>query len=195
MTISAVQRQSQAQILPQRGCRFIVGRLLKGFALGLAALIVLGVGYQAIATELDRRAYTPPGQLYKVNGHQMHLYCLGEGSPTVILDTGEAALAAWVLPSVAQTTRVCAFDRAGYGWSETRSEARDALHRAAELHGLLEAAEIEAPYVLVGHSLGGLFSRVYRSQYLDEVAGMVLVDATHPDTFERQGESISTMQV
>lgn len=178
----------------KRGCLAAIGRVFKWFGIILVALIVLGAVYQVAATETDRRVLMPHGQLYDVGGHPMHLYCLGEGSPTVILDAGAVGLSAWVQPAVAQTTRVCAFDRAGYGYSDARPEPRDALHRAAELHGLLVAAQIEQPYVLAGHSLGGLFSRVYQSQYPDEVAGMVLIDATHPDTFDRQGESIKAMQ-
>lgn len=182
------------EVQRRRGCLFIVGRVLKWVGIVLAAPMVLGAVYQVVATELDNRAYAPPGQLYEVDGYQMHLHCTGAGSPTVILDAGEVALWAWVQPKLAQSTRVCAFDRAGYGWSIPRPEARDALHRAAELHSLLDTAGIEAPYILVGHSLGGLFIRVYQSHYPDEVVGMVLVDATHPDTFDRQGESIQTMQ-
>ncbi|MBK9121629.1 MAG: alpha/beta hydrolase [Chloroflexi bacterium] len=195
-TVSSIQGRASTGQREQhrRGCLALVGRLAKWFGIVLLALMVLGAVYQVAATEADRRAFAPRGQLYDVGGYPMHLYCTGEGSPTVVLDAGAVGLSAWVQAEVAQTTRVCAFDRAGYGYSDARPEPRDALHRAAELHGLLAAAGIEPPYVLAGHSLGGLFSRVYQRQYPDEVAGLVLIDATHPDTFERQGESIQTMQ-
>src|SRR6185503_1503231 len=104
--------------------------------------------------------------------------------PTVIL---EAALPgtvdnwSWVQPEVAKATRVCAYDRAGMGWSDSGSEPRDARQIATDLHTLLDNGGIEGPYVFVGHSLGGLFGRQYVAQYPDDVVGLVLVDATHPD--------------
>jgi pimeloyl-ACP methyl ester carboxylesterase len=127
----------------------------------------------------------------------MHMVCIGEGSPTVILEAGAGHFSAtWarVQPMVAQSTRVCAYDRAGYGWSESGPEPRDAEHIAAELHSLLDQAGIDPPYVLVGHSLGGIYARVYDVHYPGEVDGMALVDATHPDNWMRQGESIQALQ-
>jgi pimeloyl-ACP methyl ester carboxylesterase len=132
--------------------------------------------------------------MVEVDGHQMHIYCTGEGSPTVILDAGAVALSAWVQPAISQSTRVCAYDRAGYGWSEPGPEPRDAQSLATELHTLLDEIRVEPPYVMVGHSFGGIYVRVFRSQYPDEVAGMVLLDATHPDNWDRQGESVETLQ-
>ena len=181
----------------KRGCLFYIKRGLKWLGIAPIVLVVLGVIYQAIATETDRRAYSPAGQLYLVNGHQMHLICMGEGSPTVILEAGAGHFSAtWahVQPMVAQSTRVCAYDRAGYGWSESGPEPRDAEHIVAELHSLLELAGIDPPYVLVGHSLGGIYARVYNAHYPGEVVGMALVDATHPDNWVPQGESIQALQ-
>ena len=182
---------------PRRGCLFYVKRGLKWFGFALIILVVLGAIYQAIATETDRRAYLPSGQLYTVDDHQMHMICKGEGSPTVILEAGAghfSTLWAWVQPAIAQVTRVCAYDRAGYGWSEPGSEPRNARHIVAELHTLLDVAGVEPPYVLVGHSLGGIYVRVYNAQYPGEAIGMALIDATHPDNWVRQGESIQTLQ-
>ncbi|MBZ0292127.1 MAG: alpha/beta hydrolase [Anaerolineae bacterium] len=194
MTAKTLQRDTQVPSKQGHGCLSTIRGGLKWFGIVLVTLTILGIGYQTVATELDKRAFTPPGQLYDVGGYRMHMVCMGEGRSAVILDAGEVSLGAWIQPIVAQSTQVCAFDRAGYGWSELAPEPRDALHRAAELHDLLDVAGVEAPYILAGHSIGGLFSRVYRSQYPDEVIGMVLIDATHPDTFDRQGESIQTMQ-
>jgi pimeloyl-ACP methyl ester carboxylesterase len=182
---------------PRRGCLFYVKRGLKWFGIALIALIVLGAIYQAIATETDRHAHPPIGQLYTVDGHQMHMICTGDGSPTVVLEAGAghfSTLWAWVQPAVAQVTRICAYDRAGYGWSEPGPEPRDAQHIATELHMLLDVAGVEPPYVLVGHSLGGIYVRVFNAQYPGEVIGMALIDATHPDNWIRQGESISALQ-
>lgn len=188
--------QSQRAERP-RGCQSVIGRGLKGFGLILLALLLLGAAYQAIATEQDRTSYPPGGQLYDVGGHEMHLICVGEDSPTVILEAGVghfSAMWAWVQPAVAESYQVCAYDRAGYGWSEPAPAPRDAEHFADELHTLLGMAESEPPYMLVGHSAGGIYTRVYRARYADEVVGMVLLDATHPDNWTRQGESLETIQ-
>jgi pimeloyl-ACP methyl ester carboxylesterase len=164
---------------------------LRGFA-GLAAVVVAvigtGVVYQATATELDRRAYLPPGQLVNVGGYQLHINCVGTGSPTVVLESafpGTAANWAWVQPGVAEATRVCTYDRAGMGWSDAGPEPRHARQIAADLHALLIAAQIPGPYVLVGHSFGGLLVREYAAQYPSDVAGVVLLDAMHPDQYDR----------
>jgi pimeloyl-ACP methyl ester carboxylesterase len=196
MDVTSTQ-EATPQLDRRHGCLFYVKRGLKWLGIGLIALIVLGVIVQAIATETDRHAYTPIGQLYPVEGHQMHMICMGEGSPTVILEAGAghfSTLWAWVQPDIAQVTRVCAYDRAGYGWSEPGPEPRDAQQIASELHALLDAAGVEPPYVLVGHSLGGIYARVFNAQYPGEVIGMALIDATHPDNWVRQGESISALQ-
>ncbi len=182
----------------KRGCLFFVRRALALLILTLVILAVGGAVYQVIATENDKRTYVAPGQLLDVDGHQMHILCAGEGSPTVILEAaGGHFSTTWALiqPQVAQGTRVCAYDRAGYGWSESRSEARDAKQIAAELHNLLIAAEIKPPFVMVGHSVGGIYIREYNAQYPGEVVGMVLVDSTHPDNWTRQGESIEALQM
>jgi pimeloyl-ACP methyl ester carboxylesterase len=165
----------------KRGCLFYIGRGLKWFFIILVTLIVLGVGYQTIATELDKRNFSPRGQLYTVNGHQMHMVCMGEGSPTVILQGGASADALWwhrVQNQLAESTQVCAYDRPGMGWSEPVEGSRDGLAIASELHALLEAADVSAPYVVVGHSFGAVWSRIYAAQYPQEVIGIVLVDST-----------------
>ena len=189
--------ETTPQLARRRGCLFYLKRGLKWLGIGLIGLIVLGAIYQVIATESDRRTYTPIGQLYTVEGHQMHMICTGEGSPTVILEAGAGHFSAtWarVQQDIAQATRVCAYDRAGYGWSEPGPEPRDAQRIATELHALLNVAGVEPPYVLAGHSLGGIYIRVFNAQYPGEVVGMALIDATHPDNWVRQGESIPALQ-
>jgi pimeloyl-ACP methyl ester carboxylesterase len=164
---------------------------------GLVALAGLGVVYQTAATALDRRAYAAPGQMVDVGGRTMHLLCTGanlDGRPTVILEQGGGGLAlAWfrVQPKLAQATRVCAYDRAGQGWSQPGPVPRDGAHIAADLHALLAAAGIPGPYVLAGHSYGGLFIRSFASQYPDEVAGLVLLDSAHPDQWTRTPEGLA----
>ena len=145
----------------------------------LTALAVTGLVYQAVATRNDRQEFPPPGQLVAVHGYHPHINCIGEGSPTVILDAaGGDASPSWglVQPEVAQSTRVCAYDRAGMGWSERGPRPRDMNQHVAELHTLLAGAGIDAPYVLVGHSYGGRIARVYAKEYSADVVGMVLID-------------------
>jgi len=177
----------------QRGRR--LWRWLKISVLGLlaiiAVLLIAGVIYQAVGAANDARRYPPPGQLVSVGEYSLHLHCMGEGTPTVILETlagGTSANWAWVQPEIAPATRVCAYDRAGRGWSEAGAPAQDLWGTAEDLHTLLQNASIEAPYVLVGHSIGGLYVRAFAHQYPDEVAGVVLVDASHPQQFDRYPE-------
>ena len=151
------------------------------------ALAGVGAIYQAVATAYDLRTFLPPGQLVDVGGYTLHIYCTGpttSDSPTVILEPGLGATAsawAWIQPAVAKTARVCAYDRAGMGWSEPSAEPHDAQHIAKALHTLLRNANIARPYVLVGWSYGGLYMRAYADQYRTEVAGVVLLDSSSPD--------------
>jgi len=159
----------------------------------LLVLAVLGAIYQAIATELAERAYPPPGEMVDVGGYSLHINCVGQGNPTVVLDAGMGLFSAqWVRVQreVSGTTRVCAYDRAGMGWSEMGPEPRDARQISSELHTLLSKADIEGPYVLVGHSLGGLSMLTYANRYPDEVAGVALVDSsTELDQFSHRPEA------
>ncbi len=168
----------------RRTNRFVywAGRIL----LGLLALIVLlaacGATYEAIMAAGDKRRYPPPGQLVDVGGHRLHLHCVGQGGPTVVLDAGLGAFSLdWgaVQPEIAATTRVCAYDRAGLGWSEPGPRPRSPQQFADELHTLLTNAGIQGPYVLVTHSISGKTARLFASQHPNQVAGMVLVDARH----------------
>jgi pimeloyl-ACP methyl ester carboxylesterase len=146
------------------------------------------VSVNTIATDRDQRVHPAPGTMVDVNGRSLHLRCTGQGSPAVILETGLGGWSSfWALiqPAVGQTTRVCSYDRAGLGWSEAGSEPRDARQIATELHALLGAASVAGPFVLVGHSNGGLYTRMFAGMYPDEVVGMVLADPTPVDLFER----------
>src|SRR5688572_25463399 len=176
---------------PRRSYFFWVRRILLGLALVPIALCVIGAIYQVIATKMDQRYYAPPGQLVDVGGYRLHIYCTGEGRPTVVLDAlfpGTVSNWVWVQPEIAKTTRVCAYDRGGLGWSDGGPEPRDAEQHARELHTLLSDAEIPGPYILVGHSLGGLSVRMFAAQYPDEVAGMALIEGTNPDSWKRLGK-------
>jgi pimeloyl-ACP methyl ester carboxylesterase len=170
-----------------------IGKALLGLVVVLLALAVAGAIYQAIATELAERAYPPPGEMVDVGGYSLHINCVGQGSPTVVLDGGSGEMSAqWVRVQreVSGTTRVCAYDRAGMGWSEMGPDPRDAKQITGELHTLLGNAGIEGPYVLVGHSFGGMYMQTYAARYPDEVAGVALVDSsTDPDQFSQRPEA------
>lgn len=167
------------------GNRF--GRIMRGIGRGvgimaalIASLSLAGAGYEAIASRGDAQAYPPPGQMVDVGGYRLHIQCVGTGSPTVVLDAGLGGTSldwALVQAEIGQTTRVCAFDRAGMGWSESGPEPRTPEQNARELHTLLANAGIDGPYVLVGHSLAGKNVRLFAAMYPDLVAGMVLIDA------------------
>lgn len=134
------------------------------------------------------KQYPAPGQLVDVGGYKMHIHCTGQGSPTVILAGGSleySLLWALVQPEVAWVTRVCSYDRAGYAWSESSPRPRTAVIMVEELHALLTNGKIEGPYVLVGHSLGGMMMRVYAQKYPNEVAGLILVDSLHEEQISR----------
>jgi pimeloyl-ACP methyl ester carboxylesterase len=151
-------------------------------------LACAGALYQWIAGSRDRRSNPPPGRFVEVNGLRMHFSCIGQGSPTVVLDSGLSdTWLHWykVQPEVAKFTRVCAYDRAGLGWSDPRPGPRTSRAIAEEMHTLLRNAGLAPPFVLAGHSMGGLDSLMFASLYRPEVAGMVLVDSSHPDQLRR----------
>lgn len=150
----------------------------------LLALIVLGICYQYIGAWIDTRTYPPQGTLVDVGGYRLHITSMGEGTPTVVLDSGlghTSLVWSLVQPEVATFTRVCSYDRAGYGWSDAGPVPRTSQQIVKELHTVLHTANIPGPYVLVGHSFGGLNMYVYAIEYPEEVAGLVLIDAVSKD--------------
>ncbi|HSL31516.1 MAG TPA: alpha/beta hydrolase [Anaerolineales bacterium] len=166
---------------------FWLKRIALWLMIGIITLAAVGAVYQTIATAMDRRALPAPGQRIDVGGYSLHLYCTGQnmgGRPTVILETGLGATSSswgWIQPEIAKTTRVCAYDRAGMGWSDPSPAPRDAQNIATDLHTLLQNAQIPGPYVLAGWSYGGMYIRQYAAQYPDEVVGMVLLDSSSPE--------------
>jgi pimeloyl-ACP methyl ester carboxylesterase len=153
--------------------------------IAVLALTSIGATYENIALTGDA-TYAPPGKLYDVGDHLMHLDCRGEGSPTVVLSNSLGGVTAgWarITHPVAKSTRVCAYDRAGQGWSDEAASPRDGVQSAEELHALLAVAGEEGPYVLVGHSTGGTYAMTYTARYPGEVAGLVLLDSSSPEQF------------
>ncbi len=183
------------------GCVVWILRIIGGGALLLVVLLLAGYAYQAKTTNDDFRQFPAPGELVDVGGYNLHIYCTGEGSPTVVVDAGNGDFSlGWSLvqPEVAGFTRICTYDRAGYGWSDSGPQPRSAEQIANELHTLLSNAGIEGPYVLVGHSMGGYDVRMYAHLFPNDVVGMVLVDAGHEEQFSRlppEYERISQQQV
>ena len=150
--------------------------------------LIAGVTYEQTGRRRDRQRLPQVGQSVDIGGRSLNIYCTGQGDPAVILDSGAGTPGySWmtVQPRIAQFTRVCWYDRAGYGWSDPGPYPRDSRAIARDLHELLRAASVPSPYVLVGASFGGFNIRVYNGLYPDEVAGMVLVDAAHEDEAAR----------
>jgi pimeloyl-ACP methyl ester carboxylesterase len=149
----------------------------------LTFLVLAGATYQGVATALERRQFPHPGRLVDVGGHQLHLYCSGEGAPTVVLEAPAAGMSAawgWVQPRLAETTRVCSYDRAGLGWSEAGDRVFAPALVVEELRALMERAGEPRPFVLVGHGLGAAFATLYASRFGGDVAALVLIDAPSP---------------
>lgn len=156
-------------------------------------LVLAGATYQGVATALERRQFPHPGRLVDVGGHQLHIQCVGEGSPIVLLEAPAMGLSSawgWVEPAVADVTRVCSYDRAGLGWSETGDTTYDPAGVPAQLHALVEHAGERGPFVLAGHGLGATLATLYASQFSDEVAALVLIDSP---AAERAGPEVTRL--
>ncbi len=173
------------------GCLSRIVRTLLWVILIISIFFIGGCTYQRIALARTREQFPPPGNLVDVNGHNMHINCKGSGSPTVVIDAGNGSFSVEWMPiqeELSQTTRVCVYDRSGYGWSEASPSPRDGAQVVSELHDLLEVVGEAGPYVLVGHSLGGVHARLFAATYPDEVTGLVLVDTAHPLTITPEFE-------
>jgi pimeloyl-ACP methyl ester carboxylesterase len=170
------------QDLHSRTRRWVVYPLLAAYALS-----ALGGGYQTAAEFLDSRAHQAPGELVDVGGHRLHLLCVGSGTPTVILESGLGEAAAywgWISAAIGQGTKACAYDRAGRGWSDPAGAQQDGIAVATDLHMLLDRAHVTGPFVVVGHSSGAEYVRIFAGRYPEQVAGMVLLDGQPPEVFE-----------
>lgn len=167
--------------------------------LGLNIAGLLPISGEAQVPRKTSQAPAMPGNLVAVErGHRLHLWCTGAGAPTVILEAGLGAYAVnWglVQPSVARKTRVCSYDRAGYAWSDKGPEPRGLGTSVAELHQLLQRADVKPPYILVGQSWGGRIVRVFAHAYPNEVVGMVLIDTYSEGTAQVAEEVLSRLDL
>ncbi|HEY5617235.1 MAG TPA: alpha/beta hydrolase [Vicinamibacterales bacterium] len=168
-----------------------IRRTLLTAAAILMFLILAGATYQGAATALERRQFPHPGRMVDIGDRQLHIYCVGEGSPTVVLEAPAAGMSAawgWVQPAAAQTSRVCSYDRAGLGWSEAGDVPYDPSAVPEHLHALLERSGEPGPYVLVGHGLGAIFATLYAVRFGDDVRTLILVDSP---TAEADGAAVT----
>jgi pimeloyl-ACP methyl ester carboxylesterase len=154
---------------------------------GLAiVLAVVGASYQVVTARADARRFPEPGRRVEIGGYSLKLNCAGAGSPTVILESGFGdVLPEWesVQQGIAKFSRVCSYDRAGYGGSDAGPMPRTSAQIARELHSLLRNAGEKPPFLPVGYSFGGYNVRVFNGFYPDEVEGLVLVDAVQEDEY------------
>lgn len=154
----------------------------------LVIVLVVGRIYEVMAEARDDKRLPPPGQMFDVDGHMMHIHCQGQGSPTIVVEQGNGAQSlGWseVNESMSRLSRTCAYDRAGMGYSEPVSGPISAAAIAQNLEKLLQAAEITDDLVLVGYSAGGIYQREFYRQFPDRVKGMVLVDSSHEQQTQR----------
>ncbi|GIO84159.1 hypothetical protein J25TS5_10910 [Paenibacillus faecis] len=163
-------------------------RKIKWSLLIVVALIGLAIGsgfaYEAIASKQAAKNFPPPGKLVDAGGYKLHIVKAGTGSPTILLEagSGETSLSWRQIPDeLAKDATVVTYDRAGYAWSEPAATERTGENIVRELHTALDNEGIHGPYLLVGHSLGGMYARLFAETYRDEVTGLVLIDARPED--------------
>ena len=179
------------------GCGFWMVRIAGVIIAVIVVLLVIGCAVESGAHDRAMEQYPAPGEMVEVDGRMMHIQCAGEGSPTVILDAGQGGWSIdWgpIFDEISEETRVCAYDRAGYGWSEVADDARTPSDIARDLGALLDAAGIEGPYVVTGFSYTGLSTRIFAAQHPDEVVGMVLVDPAIEYDVQLYDENIKKQQ-
>ncbi|MEN2792958.1 alpha/beta hydrolase [Sphingomonas oligophenolica] len=165
--------------------------------LGVGCVLAVGAAYNALSLRHYRSTAGVPGKLFTVDRYKMHLFCTGHGGPAIILDAGlgdDSLIWAKVQPELSQHTTVCAYDRAGFGWSEPRPGRRDANSIADQLHGLLRTAQIAPPYIMMGHSISGLYLRAYANRYSSDLAGLVFVDGATPLQDDRIPKALVAIQ-
>ena len=153
----------------------------------ICLLPIVGASYQILGSRIDARRSPEPGRLVDIGRYRLKINCAGSGSPTVVLDSGLGdLLSEWrpVQLRISSFTRVCSYDRAGYGESDAGPFPRTSLQISRELHTLLQNAGEHPPYILVSHSFGGYNVRIFNGKFPNEVVGIVLVDSPQEDQYK-----------
>jgi pimeloyl-ACP methyl ester carboxylesterase len=164
------------------------------------AIAAAGVTYNSLTLRHYRSVAGVPGKLYDVSGYSMHIYCTGQGAPTLVLAAGlgdDFTIWAKVQPELSKVTRVCSYDRTGFGWTQSRPGLQDANAISAQLHQLVSEAGVRRPFVLMGHSISGIYLRAYAAHYPEDLAGLVFVDGSTPlqeDRIPRELVRIENLQ-
>ena len=156
-------------------------------------ILAMGILWQHAMNQYEKDKYNPPGQLIEVDSHKMHIYALGEGSPTVVFTSGSGTPCTYtdyycIQKEVSKTVRTISYDRPGFGWSEPTSIPRTIDKQVDELHQLLSKAGEKPPYLLVGHSLSSLEVIRYAQVFPDEVFGIILIDGGNPTFYADYSE-------
>lgn len=168
-------------------------RLLQGIGILLLAVLLAGLVYQLVASLIDERRYPAPGKLVKVKDTQLHVYCLGSGTPTVLLETGLGGFGLQfqsLMSKIGGFARVCAFDRPGAGWSDRIAGVQTAEQEATLFYKALQLLGEKGPYVVMGHSMGGLYAQAFARLYRKQVVGMVLIDSSAQDQKLRMPQAL-----
>jgi pimeloyl-ACP methyl ester carboxylesterase len=176
-------------------------KVLKWIGISFAGLLLIGFIYEQVSEFIDKKTLKEPGQMIQVGDHKMHLYCTGENknsNPTVILEAGGGNIfATWSLiqPELSKQTKVCSYDRSGYGFSEGTQDNRTNEDIAKELETLLANADVPGPYILVGHSIGGYYTRVFAKNNLKNTTALVFIDSSHEEQAVKYGYDPNSMTI
>ena len=179
----SVRRIRSLSTVTYRMWRKVAERAFLSTVVFLAVTVAGNCLFNAIAVHQFWARNPAPGEIVTIDGHKMHIYCTGSGSPVIVLEAGGGSdSVAWrgVQPALSKTTRVCSYDRAGHGWSDAVPGPRDADHISSELHQLLLKTGVIGPAALMGQSFGGVYLRDYATRYPAEVAGLIFVDSSTP---------------
>lgn len=165
----------------------------------VSLLAIIGFGFEQVTERQVLTKYPAPGTLVQLEGYSLHFNISGQptNKPTIILEAGQGGFStSWVRIQelLSQETQVVSYDRAGYGWSDSDNQPANLIRNSQELHLALAELDIAPPYILVGHSLGGLYASIFADQYAEDVVGLILVDPSPPRLFENLPEDMLARQ-
>lgn len=194
------------QVQPSRSWKRGLANIGKWVLRILGLLLVAGLAYQFVMAKMDEARYQPPGQLVSVQNTRLHVYCMGSGSPIVLLEAAEGDIGVQFQPlmiEIAKFARVCTYDRSGTGWSDPTSGLQTAEESATLFHAALQILGENGPYVVAGHSIGGVYTQAFAKLYRSEVVGMVLIDSVSqdmvlrmpPELFAGQRQALTLLRI